>query len=112
MYWAKDVLELFRLERRHSFQRLLELVMAQSGGMFEATRLARACEVSRPTITNYVSVLEATFVAHLLRPYAAGGSAEIVTAPKVVTDFRPTSHFVTRVTTRGVRLEDWEPQIQ
>lgn len=39
-YWAKDVLELFRLERRHSFQRLLELLMAQSGGMFEATPLA------------------------------------------------------------------------
>lgn len=82
-YWAKDVLELFRLERRHSFQRLLELLMAQSGGIFEATPLARACEVSRPTIANYVSVLEATFVVHVVRPYAAGGAAEIVAAPKV-----------------------------
>jgi hypothetical protein len=82
-YWAKDILELFRLERRHSFQRLLELLMAQSGGIFQATPLARACEVSRPTITNYVSVLEATFVVHLLRPYVAGGAAEIVSAPKL-----------------------------
>ena len=82
-YWAKDVLELFRLERRHSFQRLLELLMAQSGGIFEATRFSRACEVSRTTIVNYVAVLEATFVVHLVRPYAAGGAAEIVSAPKV-----------------------------
>ncbi len=82
-YWAKDVLELFRLERRQSFQRLVELLMAQSGGIFEATNFARACEVSRTTITNYVAVLEATFVVHLVRPFAAGGSAEIVSAPKV-----------------------------
>lgn len=82
-YWAKDVLELFRLERRHSFQRLLELLMAQSGGLFEATPFARACEVSRTTITNYVSVLEATFVVHVIRPFAAGGAAEIVAAPRI-----------------------------
>ncbi len=82
-YWAKDVLELFRLERRHSFQRLLELLMAQSGGLFEATRFARAAEVSRTTITNYLSVLEATFVAHVVRPFSAGGASELVAAPKV-----------------------------
>jgi hypothetical protein len=82
-YWARDVLELFRLERRQSFQRLLELLMAQSGGIFEASPLARACEVSRTTIANYLAVLEATFVAHPVRPFAGGGAAEIVAAPKV-----------------------------
>lgn len=81
-YWAKDILELFRLERRQSFQRLVELLMAQSGGIFEATGFARACEVSRTTIANYVAVLEATFVVHLVRPFAGGGAAEIVSAPK------------------------------
>lgn len=39
--------------------------------------------MSRPTIANYVAVLEATFVVHVVRPWAAGGAAEIVTAPKV-----------------------------
>lgn len=81
-YWAKDVLELFRLERRHAFGRLFELLMMQSGGIFEATALARACEVSRTTIANYVAVLDATFVVHLVRPYAGGGAAEIVAAPR------------------------------
>ena len=82
-YWAKDILELFRLERRQSFQRLLELLMAQSGGMFEATPFARACEVSRTTIGNYLAVLEATLVAHVIRPFARRRAAEIVAAPKV-----------------------------
>lgn len=57
--------------------------MAQSGGMFEATPFARACEVSRTTIGNYLAVLEATLVVHVIRPFAGRGAAEIVAAPKV-----------------------------
>lgn len=82
-YWAKDVQELFRLERRFSFQRFAELLFAQSGGMFEATRFAAPCEVSRQTITNYLAVLEATFVVHVVRPYSTHRATEIVSAPKV-----------------------------
>ena len=82
-YWAKDILELFRLERRSSFQRFVELLHVQSGGMFEATRFARDCEVSRPSIANYLAVLEATYVAHVVRPYSARRATEIVAAPKV-----------------------------
>ncbi len=82
-YWAKDILELFRLERRQSFQRLVELLMAQSGGMYEATPLARACEVSRTTVGNYLAVLGATLVVHVIRPFAGRRAAEIVAAPKV-----------------------------
>jgi hypothetical protein len=81
-FWARDILELFRLERRAAFRRLFELVMAQSGGIFEATRFVRNCEVSRTTITNYMAVLEAAFAVHLVRPYAEGGRAEIVSAPR------------------------------
>lgn len=82
-YWAKDIQELFRIDRRASFQRFAELLMAQSGGIFEATRFATPCEVSRPTISSYLKVLEATFVASVLRPFSSHRQTEIVAAPKV-----------------------------
>jgi predicted AAA+ superfamily ATPase len=82
-YWAKDIQELFRLERRDSFQKFTELMLAQSGGIFEATKFAGPCEVSRPTIANYLRVLEATFVAHVIRPFSKRRPTEIVSAPKV-----------------------------
>lgn len=82
-YWAKDIQELFRLERRISFQRFVELLLAQSGGIFEATKFAAPCEVSRTTITNYLAVLEATSVALVLRPFSSRRSNEIIAAPKV-----------------------------
>lgn len=82
-YWARDIQELFRLERRWSFQKFLELLLANSGGIFEATRFAAPCEVSRTTISNYLAVMEATFVAHLIRPFSTHKPTEIVSAPKV-----------------------------
>lgn len=82
-YWAKDIQELFRLEKRHSFLKFTELLMSQSGGIFEASRFARPCEVSRTTISNYLSVLEATFVVHVIRPFSTHRPTEIISAPKV-----------------------------
>jgi predicted AAA+ superfamily ATPase len=82
-YWAKDTMELFRLERRAAFPRLFELILVRSGGIFDASRFARDCGVSRTTIANYLSALEATSVAHVVRPYSAGGAAEIMAAPRV-----------------------------
>ncbi|MBI5149423.1 MAG: ATP-binding protein [Candidatus Omnitrophica bacterium] len=82
-YWAKDVQELFRLGKRYSFQKFFELLMAQSGGIFEATRFAGPCEVSRATINNYLKILEATYVVHVVRPFSRRRATEIVAAPKV-----------------------------
>lgn len=82
-YWAKDIQILFRLERRASFQRFVELLLAQSGGMFQATKFAKQCEVSHSTISNYLQALEATFVAHVIRPFSRHAPTEIVSAPKV-----------------------------
>ncbi len=82
-YWAKDIQELFRLERQQSFQKFAELLLASSGSIFEATTFARPCEVSRGSIVNYLRVLEATHVAHVLRPFRSNKATEIVAAPKV-----------------------------
>jgi predicted AAA+ superfamily ATPase len=81
-YWARDIQELFRLERRHSFQKFMELLFIQSGGLFEANRFASPCEVSRGTISNYLSVLESTWVIHIIRPFSTRRSVEIIAAPK------------------------------
>lgn len=82
-YWAKDIQELFRLERRHSFQRFLELLLTRSGGIFEATKFAPDCDASRTTISNYLRILEDTFAVHVIAPFSSHKPTEIVSAPKV-----------------------------
>ena len=82
-YFARDVQELFRLEKRAGFLRVLELLMRQSGGMLEVTKLAAESQISRPAVTNWLEVYQITHVAHLVRPYSAGGRRETVAQPKV-----------------------------
>ncbi len=82
-YWAKDIQELFRLEKKDSFQKFTELLFMQSGGIFEASKFSQVCEVSRGTITNYLKVLESTFVVHIIKPFHTHLATEIVSAPKV-----------------------------
>lgn len=82
-YWAKDIYEMFSVGKRYSFQKCAELLLAYSGSQFEASKYAAPCETTRQTISNYLSVLEQTFVVHVIRPFATHKPSEIVMAPKV-----------------------------
>ncbi len=82
-YWAKDIQDIFSVGKRSAFQKFVELLLSSSSGLFEATRYALLCEATRATINNYLSVLEETFVVHIIRPYASHKPNEIVKAPKV-----------------------------
>ncbi len=82
-YWLNSVQAAFRLERRASFEKFAEEVFISSGEIFEATKFTEQCGVSRTTITNYLSVLEKTYAAHILRPFHSRRSTEIIAAPRV-----------------------------
>ena len=82
-YFARDVQEMFRVEKRSAFLLLVELVLRQSGGLLEVTSLAKHAGVSRPTVMNWMEVLQATHVAHLLRPFSGGGRRELISRPKL-----------------------------
>ena len=82
-FWAKDLTELFVIEKKAAFFKFVELLFAQSGSLFEAQSFAAPCEISRPTVQQYLSILETTLVAAVVRPYHAGAAAEIRSQPKV-----------------------------
>lgn len=82
-YWAKDLSELFVIDKKNAFMKFVELVFAQSGGLFEAQSFTGPCEISRPTAQHYLSILETTLLATALRPYFGGGATEIKSQPKV-----------------------------
>ncbi|MFM7457370.1 MAG: ATP-binding protein [bacterium] len=82
-YWSKDIQELYELRSKFAFQKFMELLFIQSGGIFEASKFATDCKVSSPTISNFLHVLEETFVIDVLRPYHKRKNSEIVSAPKV-----------------------------
>ncbi len=82
-YFARDVQELFRLEKRSAFLRVLQILMRQSGGLLDITKLAAAGEVSRITVANWLNVYEVTHTIRIVRPFSGGGRREIVAQPRV-----------------------------
>jgi len=81
-FYARDVQELFRIEKRAGFLSLLHALLRQSGGLVETTNLARLTAMSRPTVGNYLAALEATHAVTILRPYHGGGRQELTHQPK------------------------------
>ena len=82
-YFARDVMELFRLSKRASFLRFTRLLFTRSGGLFDASKFSRECETDRRTLANYLSILEETHLVLVLRPFSNHKSIEITHMPKV-----------------------------
>jgi len=81
-YYARDISELFGLRDRSGFLNLLKLIMHQSGGLVDMTKLATEIGISRPTVKSY---LEAMTIAHAvfpLHPFHGNSRREIVRQPK------------------------------
>ncbi len=82
-YFARDVRELFRVEKRAGFLALLEALLRQSGGILEIQSMSRVSGLSRPTVMTYLDVLEVTHVLTRIRPWSGGtNDRELVQAPK------------------------------
>lgn len=82
-YWAKDLQELFVVDKKPALIKLVELLFRQSGGLFEAQSFTAPCEISRQTVRHYLEILETTLLATVLRPYSGGSATELVHQPRV-----------------------------
>lgn len=74
--------ELFGVAKRASYLALLQVLLRQSSGLLDLTRLARDTGLSRPTVMHYVEVAETTLTVRLVRPYHAGKAREWTHQPK------------------------------
>jgi predicted AAA+ superfamily ATPase len=81
-FYARDIQELFQVRSRSGFQALFRLLLRQSGGQIDHTRLAKLCQLSRITVGSYIEAMTITHALLLLRPYHGGGKREIVARPK------------------------------
>ncbi|MHB0915332.1 MAG: ATP-binding protein [Thermoleophilia bacterium] len=83
VFWARDVQSRVRVSKHWSFQRFMELLFENSGGIFEALSYAKPCDISHPTVASYLRILEEALVVHLVRPFTTQRPTEIVSAPRV-----------------------------
>ncbi|MCX6350120.1 MAG: AAA family ATPase [Candidatus Aureabacteria bacterium] len=82
-YYARDISELFGLRDRAGFLNLLKLLMTQSGGLVDYSKLASESGLSRPTVRAHIEAMTVAHAVFPLRPFHGGGRREIIHRPKV-----------------------------
>lgn len=81
-FYARDIAELFHLRNRTGFMALFHLLLHQSGGQLDYTKLSKETELSRPTVISYVDALNVSHAIHVIAPLHGAGTQEIVRRPK------------------------------
>jgi predicted AAA+ superfamily ATPase len=75
-HFARDVQELFGVAKRAGYMALLQVLLRQSGGLLDITKLASQTGLSRPTVMHYLDICETTLTVRLVRPHHGGKARE------------------------------------
>ena len=79
----RDVRDLARIGALDALPRLLALAAAQTSRLFNVSELASPFQVSRPTIRDYVTLLERVFLLELLPPWHSNRLSRLIKTPKL-----------------------------
>lgn len=79
----RDVRDLARIASLDALPRLLTLVAGQTARLLNVTDLAAPFQLSRPTIRDYVTLLERVFLVDELTPWHNNRLSRLVKTPKV-----------------------------
>ena len=79
----RDVRDLARIGTLEALPRLLALAAAQSAQLFNVSDLAAPFQLSRPTIRDYVTLLERVFLVERLPPWHTNRLRRLVKTPKL-----------------------------
>ncbi len=82
-YILKDVRSLFQIEDIAKFNRLVKLLAINSGNLLNINSLSSAVGLSQYLVSQYITVLENTYLVELLSPYFTNRKKEVVKAHKV-----------------------------
>lgn len=83
LYLERDVRQLVNVSDLVTFERFIHHVAIRTGQILNNSDLARDVGVSVPTITRWLSVLQASYQVFLLQPYHANISKRLIKAPKL-----------------------------
>ncbi|MBU3729618.1 MAG: ATP-binding protein [Phycisphaerales bacterium] len=79
----RDLRDLSRIGSLRTIPKLLKLAASQTARLFNASDLAAPFQVSRPTIRDYVTLLERIFVVDELPPWHSNRLKRLVKTPKL-----------------------------
>lgn len=82
-YVERDVRQLVNVRDLSTFQRFVKMCAARTAQLLNLSSLASDCAISHNTAASWISVLEASYIIHLLRPHYRNFNKRLVKTPKL-----------------------------
>ena len=82
-YLERDVRQITQVHDLAAFQRFLRLCAGRTGQLLNLANLAQEAGVAQSTARAWLSVLEASYIVHLLPPHHRNLGKRVVKAPKL-----------------------------
>ncbi len=82
-YVERDLRQLISVRDLSAFQRFIRMCAARTGQLLNLSALAADCGISHNTASAWISVLEASYIIHLLRPHYRNFNKRLVKMPKL-----------------------------
>lgn len=82
-YVERDVREVSNIGNLEIFQRFVRLCAGRTGQLLNLSSLANDCGISHTTARQWISILQAGFIIHLLPPHFNNFSKRIIKTPKL-----------------------------
>lgn len=82
-YIERDVRKLLNIKNLSLFETFLKLLAGRSGQLLNTNSIANDCGVSHNTIKSWVSILEASYIIKLIKPFYKNINKRLVKTPKV-----------------------------
>jgi predicted AAA+ superfamily ATPase len=82
-YLERDLRELSHVGDLETFYTFLKVLAARTATAINMSELSRDCAISVPTVKHWISVLVATSLVYLLKPYASNRGSRLIKSPKL-----------------------------
>ncbi len=82
-YLERDVRQLIKVQDLGTFQRFLKLCAGRTGQLLNLSSLANDAGITHNTAKAWISVLEASYIVHLLPPHHQNFNKRLVKTPKL-----------------------------
>ena len=82
-YLERDVRDLLRIKDQMQFMKFMKLCASRVGSIFNASDIGAQLGIDNKTVSNWLSVLQASYLVTLLPPYYENISKRLVKSPKL-----------------------------
>lgn len=82
-YLERDLRNIKSISDLGRFQTFLSLIASRAGQLLNMAELAKECGISQPTVKDWISILESTYIIFILKPFHNNRTKRLVKSPKI-----------------------------